>query len=251
MYNVKKKLLDWPKICWFQVKIRGICFIFIKNFIEQCILAVLANPIKKKTNYVTRSGCVRTLLVYIYDGGPYFKFLLVLCYTSVSISTIVVVVQSCSHVQLFATPGTAAYQASLFFPVSLNLLKSMSIESVMLCNHLILCHPLLFCLLSFPEPCSFPMSWLFTSGGQSIGASALASVLPMNIQGWFPLGLTGLIFLLSNGLSRFFSSNSVWKINSLPFSLLNGPTLTSIHDYGKNESFDCIDLCQKSDVSAF
>ena len=88
-----------------------------------------------------------------------------------------------SHVRLFATPGTAAYQASLFFPVSLNLLKSMSIESVMLCNHLILCHPLLFCLLSFPEPCSFPMSWLFTSGGQSIGASALASVLPMNIQG--------------------------------------------------------------------
>ena len=86
-----------------------------------------------------------------------------------------------SHVRLFATPGTAAYQASLFFPVSLNLLKSMSIESVMLCNHLILCHPLLFCLLSFPEPCSFPMSWLFTSGGQSIGASA--TVLPIDIQG--------------------------------------------------------------------
>ena len=136
-----------------------------------------------------------------------------------------------SHVRLFATPGTAAYQASLFFPVSLNLLKSMSIESVMLCNHLILCHPLLFCLLSFPEPCSFPMSWLFTSGGQSIGASALASVLPMNIQGWFPLGLTGLIFLLSNGLSRFFSSNSVWKINSLVLSHLYGPTFTSVHDY--------------------
>ena len=104
----------------------------------------------------------------------------------------------------------------------------------MLCNHLILCHPLLFCLLSFPEPCSFPMSWLFTSGGQSIGASALASVLPMNIQGWFPLGLTGLIFLLSNGLSRFFSSNSVWKINSLVLSHLYGPTFTSVHDYWKD-----------------
>ena len=184
--------MDWPKICWFQVRIRGICFIFIKNFIEQYILNVLANPIKKEKNYVTRSDCVITLVVYIYDGGPYFKFLLVLCYTSVSIPTIVVV-QSLSHVQLFATLRTVAYQASLFFTVSLNLLKSMSIESVMLCNHLILCHPIFHCLLSFPEPGSFPMSWLFTSGGQSIGASASASVLPMNIQGWFPLELTDLL----------------------------------------------------------
>ena len=134
----------------------------------------------KNKNYVTRSGCVITLLVYIYDGGPYFNFLLVLCYTYVSITTIVVV-QSLSHVQLFATPWTAAYQASLFFTISLNLLKSMSIEKVMLCNHFILFNASLLCLLSFPEPGPFPMSWLFTSGGQSIGASA--SVLPMNIQG--------------------------------------------------------------------
>ena len=57
----------------------------------------------------------------------------------------------------------------------------------------------------------FPMSWLFPSGGQSIGVSALASVLPMNIHGWFPLGLTGLIFLLSKGPSRVFCSSTVWK----------------------------------------
>ena len=68
-----------------------------------------------------------------------------------------------------------------------------------------------FRLQSFPASTSFPMSWFFTWGGQSIGASALASVLPMNIQGWFPLGLTRLISLLSKGLSRVFFSTTTWK----------------------------------------
>ena len=63
-----------------------------------------------------------------------------------------------------------------------------------------------FCLQSFPASRSFPMSWLFTSGGRSIGASA--SVLPMSIQSWFPLGLTGLISMLSKGLSRVPQHNS-------------------------------------------
>ena len=67
----------------------------------------------------------------------------------------------------------------------------MAIESVMPSNHLILCRLFSFCLQSFPASGSFPMSWLFTSGGQSIGASASATVLAMNIQGSFPLGLTG------------------------------------------------------------
>ena len=66
-------------------------------------------------------------------------------------------------------------------------------------------------LQSFPAPGSFPMSWLFTSGGQSFGDSALASVLPVNVQGWFPLGLTGLISLLSKGLSRVFSNTIFGK----------------------------------------
>ena len=67
------------------------------------------------------------------------------------------------------------------------------------------------CLLSFPASGSFPVSGLFASGGQSIGASASASVLPMNIQGWFPLGLTGLISFLSKRFSRVFSNIIVWK----------------------------------------
>ena len=68
-----------------------------------------------------------------------------------------------------------------------------------------------FCLQSFPVSGSFSMSWLFASGSQSIGVSASATVLPMNIQGWFPLGLTGLISLLSKGLSRVFSSTTIKK----------------------------------------
>ena len=80
------------------------------------------------------------------------------------------------------------------------------------------CHPTISssvipftCLQSFPASVSFPMSQFFTSGGQSIGASASASVLPMNIQDWFTLELTGLISLKSKGLSRVFSSTTVWK----------------------------------------
>ena len=84
-------------------------------------------------------------------------------------------------------------------------------ELVKLSNHLILCRPLLHLLQSFPALGSLPMSWLFASGGQSIAASASASVLPMNIQDWFPLGLTGLISLQSKGLSRVFSSTKIWK----------------------------------------
>ena len=77
------------------------------------------------------------------------------------------------------------------------------------------------------------MSQLFASGGQSIRASVSASVLPMNIQDWFPLGLTGLIFLQSKGLSTVLSNTTDQSINSSVFSLRYGPTLTSIHDYWK------------------
>ena len=80
------------------------------------------------------------------------------------------------------------------------------------------------CLLSFPTSGSFPVSWLFGSGGQSIGASASASVLPMNIQGWVPLRLTGLISLQSKGLSRVFSSTRVQKHQYFAFSILYGST---------------------------
>ena len=95
-----------------------------------------------------------------------------------------------------------------------------------------------FCLPSYPTSESFPMSLLFTSGGQSIGASASASVFPMNIQDRFPLGLTGLISLQSRGISRHFLTPQFKSINSLALSLLYGSTLTTVHDYWKNHSFD-------------
>ena len=107
-----------------------------------------------------------------------------------------------------AAPWTAACQASLSFIISLSLLKLMSIESVMQSDHSSVV-PFSSCLQSFQASGLFPISWLFTSGGQSIGASASASVPPMNIQDWFPSGLTGLISLQSKGLSRVFSNTIV------------------------------------------
>ena len=120
-------------------------------------------------------------------------------------------VQLLSHVQLFATPWTAAHQASLSITNSRSLLKLMSIMLVMPSNHLILCRLLLLLPQSFPGWRSFPMSQFFASGGQSIRVSVSASVLPLNIQDWFPLGWTDWISLLSNGLSRVFSYTTVQK----------------------------------------
>ena len=88
------------------------------------------------------------------------------------------------------------------------------IQSMMPSNHLILCRPFSFCPQSFPESGSCPVSQLFASDGQSIRASASASVLPMTIQGWFPLGWTGLISLLSTGLSSIFFSITARKHQS-------------------------------------
>ena len=106
---------------------------------------------------------------------------------------------------------TQASLGILHFVISQYLLKLTSIESVMPSNHLNLCHPLLLLPSILPSIRVFPVSQLFASGGQSIGASASASVLPMNVQGWFPLGLTSLIILLSKGLSRAFYNTAVLK----------------------------------------
>ena len=119
-------------------------------------------------------------------------------------------VQSLSPVRLFATLWTEALQASLSITNSWSLLKLMSVKLMMTCNHLILCHPLLH-LWSFPASGSFPRSQFFTSGGQRIGVSASASVLPMNIQGWSPSEWTGWMSLQSKGLSRVFSNITVQK----------------------------------------
>ena len=113
-----------------------------------------------------------------------------------------------SRVQLFVTPWNEASQASLSFTISQSLLKLMFSESVMPSNHLVLCHPLLPLPSIFPSSVSFLMSWIFTSGSQNLGASASAPVLPVNIQKWFPLGLTGLISLQPKGLSSLLQHHS-------------------------------------------
>ena len=135
-------------------------------------------------------------------------------------------VQLLSYVQLFATSWTAACQASLSITNSQSLLKVISIASVMPSNRLILCLPLLLLLSIFPSIRVFPMSQFFVSGGQSIRASA--SVLPMNFQDWFPLGLTGWISLQSKGFSR------VFPINSSVLSFLYGQVLHPYMTTGKN-----------------
>ena len=150
-----------------------------------------------------------------------------------------------------ATPWTAAHQASLSITNSWSPPKPMSIESMMPSNHLILCRLISSGPQSFPASGSFPVSWLFTSGGQSIGVSAAASVFPMNIQGWFPLGLTGLISLQSKGLPRVFSSTTIQKhqfFGAQPSSWSNSHI---VHNCWENHIIDCPDLCQLSDVSAF
>ena len=121
------------------------------------------------------------------------------------------------------------------------------VELVMPSNHLIPCVPFSSCLPSFPVSGSFLMSWLFPSGGQSTGTSASASILLMNIQDQFPFRLTGLISLQSKS-----SQGPQFKsISSSAISLLYSSTLTSIHDYWKNHTLDCMDLCQQNNVSAF
>ena len=148
--------------------------------------------------------------------------------TSVQFSS----VQSLSRVRLFVTPWTAEHQASLSITSSQSLRKLMSIESVMPSNHFILC-----CFLLLP-PSIFPSIRVFSSESVlpvSIGVSALASVLPMNTQDWFPLGWTAWISLQSKGLSRVFSNTTVQKHQFFGTQL----SLWLIqHDYWKNHSFD-------------
>ena len=142
-------------------------------------------------------------------------------------------------------PWTAAHQASLSITNSLNLLKLISIESVMTSNHLFLCHPLLHPPSIFPNIRVFSnesvllMSQVFSNeSGQSIGVSASVPVLPMSIQDWFPLGWTGWISLQSKGPSRVFCNTTIQSVNSLALNFFMVQVSTSIHDYWENHSFD-------------
>ena len=121
------------------------------------------------------------------------------------------------------------------------------------------CHPTIpysvfpfsSCFQNFPASGSFQMSQFFISDGQRTGASASVSVIPIIIQDWFPLRWTGWISLQSKGLSRVFSNITVQKNQYSALSFLHSPTLTSIHDYQKNHSFDYISLGWQSNVFAF
>ena len=145
-------------------------------------------------------------------------------------------VQLLSCVWLFVIPWTVAHQASLSITNSWSLLR-LNIHWVG--DAIPPSHP-----LSSPSAPAFSFyqhqglfQWVSSlSGGQSIGASASASVLAMNIQDWFPLGWTGWISLQSKGLSRVFSNTTIQKYQF--FILLYGPTLISMHDYWKNHSLD-------------
>ena len=145
----------------------------------------------------------------------------------------VVAVQSLNCVQLFVSPWRATHPSFTIFQC---LLKFMSIESVMLSNHLILCLLLLLLPSIFPSLRVFAVSQLFLSGSQRIRVST--SVGPMNIQDWFPLELADFISLKFKGLSRVFSSNTIGKHQFFVTQPSYGPTLTSTHDYWKNHNFN-------------
>ena len=147
------------------------------------------------------------------------------------------------------TSLTVARQAFLSFTISYSLLKFMSIESAMLSNHLMLCRPLLLLPSIFPSIRVFsnelalcirwPKYWSF-----SISPSNEYSGLTFFRTDWFDL-------LAVQGALKGLPAPQFKSINSLMVNLLYGPTLTSIHDYWKNHSFDYMDLCWQSDISAF
>ena len=159
-------------------------------------------------------------------------------------------IQSLSHVLHFMNPWTAARQASLSATNSQSLLKLRSIKSVMPSNHLIFCRPLLLPPLIFPSTRVFsnesvlcirwPKCWSFTF-----------NISPSNeYSGLISFGWTGWTSVKPKGLSRVISNTTVQKHRFFGAHLY-GPTLTSIHDYWKNHSFDHTDCCQQSNASAF
>ena len=139
-----------------------------------------------------------SLTLYIFRGAL-STFTVLSTLVIISLFQFLCSVQSLSQVQPFATPWTAARQASLSITNSRSLLKLMSIESVMPSNHLILCHLLVLLPSIFPGIRVSPVSQFFTSRGQTTGVSISASVFPKNIQDWFPLGWTWLDLLAVQG----------------------------------------------------
>ena len=164
---------------------------------------------------------------------------------------IVVVVQLLSSVWLFTTPWTAAQQAPLSSTISLSLLKFMSIESIMLFNHLTSATPFSFCLQSFPTSGSFPMSRLLAAGGQLWELQLQHQSFQWIFRDDFLWDWLVWSPCSPRDSQEYSPAPQFHGINTLVLSLLYGPALTSIHDQWKNHSFDYTDLCQKSDIFAF
>ena len=160
------------------------------------------------------------------------------------------VVQSPSQVWIFMTPWAEAHQASLCLTISWSLPKFMSIASMMPSSHLILWCPLLLHsvfhnIRDFSNQSSACIQWpKYWSFSLSISPSS-------EYSGWSPLRLTGLISLLSKGLSGVFSSTTVWRHQFFGICLLYTPSLTTEHDHWEDHSLDYTDLCRQSNVSAF
>ena len=144
---------------------------------------------------------------------------------------------SCQAVSNSATATCKASLSLTISPCPLNQCSHSTISSSVALS--------CFCLQSFPALGSFPISQLFASGGHSTGASVSASVPPKRIEGWVPLRLTGLISLLSKGLSRVFSTPQSKCIDSLTLCLLYATAVTSIHDNWKDHSLDYMVLVSK------
>ena len=143
-----------------------------------------------------------------------------------------------------------ALQASLSLTISQSLPKVTSITSVMPLA-ISFSDTLFFYPQSFPVSGTFPMSQLFTSDDQSTGVSASASVLPVHVQGWFPLSFTGWISLLSKGLSGVLSSTTIQRDQFFGASPSYGPALTIIRDHWEDCSLDYMEFCQQSNASDF
>ena len=138
---------------------------------------------------------------------------LFMCLLNMHVSSLekYLVVHSLSSVWLFMTPWAAASPASRSFTVSQSLLKPLSDESMMPCNHLLLCDSSSPSALNISQSGSFPVCWFLASGGQSIGGSGSSSGLPMSVQRSHASGLTGFISLQHSGLTRVFATTTVQK----------------------------------------
>ena len=168
------------------------------------------------------------------------------CSVRTELNCVVVLVLSC--VWLLATPMDWSTPG---FPVHHQLPELAQTHVRRVSDAIQPSHPVIpfSCLQSFPESRSFLITRLFTSGSQSIRASASASVFPVNIQVWFPLGLTGLISLLLRDSQESYPTPQFESISSLVLGFLYGSTITFIHNYWKNHSFDYMDFCRQSNVS--